>query len=870
MKVLFVMRSTIYVRNFESTLRLLAERGHEVHIVADPHPVAEANELVTRLCRDWPAITATPAPVASFDRWSFFGLELRRGLDYLRYLDAVYADAPKLRARAERNAPPFVLAALTRPLIASAGGRRLLALALRLADAVVPVSPDVDAFVRRSRADLLVVTPLVEPGAPQVEYVRAARAAGMPAVLAVYSWDNLTNKGLIHGPVDAVTVWNEAMKAEAVNLHHVRASRVIVTGAVPYDHWFGWRPRRSRAEFCVRVGLHAERPFVLYLCSSKFIAPNELAYIRGWIAAIRERSPLLRDCGVVIRPHPQNTEEWDGADLSDVPGVTVWPRRGGNPVDDESRTDYFDSIYYSACVVGVNTIAQVESAIVGRGSYTLLAPEFRDTQEGTLHFRHLQDQNGGPLHVAATLDEHVAQLEVAVRGDGDDEARCRRFVASFVRPFGIDQPAAPRLDAALEAVAARGVRSDAGQRRWARLVRPALNRAADAVARNERGRREKAARQEAAREQRDAVLVARRAAQRIEKERAAADAAAAARDEAARMEAVAHARAEVAALAYERYACVRRWASSLRRTTNESTLAPRERDIVAALAPLWEATRETIAEWRRFGSAISGVQPSAYTPSATDLRLRLKRELTLLSRQGGADLFVPEPDRLGGFGFARNGHLHNEDTVRFMRALVALQDGAVLGSFRGATSRRLVWEVGGGWGGFAYHFKSVFPNVTYLITGIPEVLLLSAVFVSALFPNARCRFVRADETGTAVWQDWDGIDFIFAPESLIDALTPPHIDLLIDLATFASMTVERVAAHAARAFAVGCPFVYSMLDADVMPGESPEAWRALARWYWPHPIPARREEGKAASAALAAALSAGSPHFVGWKRLRLP
>ena len=37
MKILFFMRSTVYVRNFESTLRLLAERGHQVHVAAEPH-----------------------------------------------------------------------------------------------------------------------------------------------------------------------------------------------------------------------------------------------------------------------------------------------------------------------------------------------------------------------------------------------------------------------------------------------------------------------------------------------------------------------------------------------------------------------------------------------------------------------------------------------------------------------------------------------------------------------------------------------------------------------------------------------------------------------------------------------------------------
>jgi hypothetical protein len=190
----------------------------------------------------------------------------------------------------------------------TAAGRSLLGRAIRACDRAVPRDPVIDAFVREHHPDLVLVTPLVEPGSPQSEYLRSARALGAATGLCVYSWDNLTNKGLIHEPLDLVAVWNEAMKAEAVTLHHVPPERVVVTGAAPYDHWFTWQPRMTRDEFCARVGLDAARPYLLYLCSSKFIAPNELPFVRRWIQDNRDASSTLRDVGVLIRPHPQNTE----------------------------------------------------------------------------------------------------------------------------------------------------------------------------------------------------------------------------------------------------------------------------------------------------------------------------------------------------------------------------------------------------------------------------------------------------------------------------------------------------------------------------------------------------------------------------------
>ena len=93
-----------------------------------------------------------------------------------------------------------------------------------------------------------------------------------------------------------VIVWNETQKQEAVQLHGVPADRVIVTGAQCYDQWFGRQPVRTREEFCRRVGLPADRPFILYVCSALFWgSPVEAAFVRrGYRACARAHSP---SCG---------------------------------------------------------------------------------------------------------------------------------------------------------------------------------------------------------------------------------------------------------------------------------------------------------------------------------------------------------------------------------------------------------------------------------------------------------------------------------------------------------------------------------------------------------------------------------------------
>ena len=473
------MRHSGYVRNFESTLRMLCDRGHRVHVAFQNsrHPLLDPGNTPGGLAESYSNFTYGDIPVRT-DGWGLLGRELRLGLDYLRYLRPEYRDAPKLRERGSRYVSPAILARAERGFTSTAVGRRALMAWLRLMDRAIPRDPAIDAYLAKVRPDVLAVTPLIEPGAPQAEFVRSAHALGIRTALCVASWDNLTNKGLIHGPVDLVAVWNEAMKREAVELHGMPASRVAVTGAAAFDHWFDWRPSTTRDAFCARAGLAPERPYLLYLCSSRFVAPQEVPFVRTWADRIRHASwPALRDAGILIRPHPQNADQWQDVDLGAEFGhIAVWPRAGAVPVDSSTRSDYFDSMYHSAAVVGVNTTGEIESAILGRPVYTLLAPDFRDTQEGTLHFHHLRTVNGGLVHAAQDFDEHLAQLHAALEAPQADDGRGRRFVEAFVRPYGLDVAATPKLVEALERLGREGVGRRHADPVWAPLLRPRLAR----------------------------------------------------------------------------------------------------------------------------------------------------------------------------------------------------------------------------------------------------------------------------------------------------------------------------------------------------------------------------------------------------------
>jgi len=103
-----------------------------------------------------------------------------------------------------------------------------------------------------------------------------------------------------------------------------------------------------------------------------------------------------------------------------------------------------------------------------------LEPTHHDSQEGSLHFAYLF----GGVRIARTLEQHLADLQAVLEGRdlGGAEAT-RRFVADFVRPRGLDHPAAPFVVDAIEQLAELDVERSRDPL-WVNAVRPLMARSA--------------------------------------------------------------------------------------------------------------------------------------------------------------------------------------------------------------------------------------------------------------------------------------------------------------------------------------------------------------------------------------------------------
>ena len=451
-KILFAALHHGYFRNLESVVEELARRGHQLHLVAERvDSAAGGGTVVDRLAARFPNVTVGMVQGREQDDATFLAGKLRLGLAYLRYLNPPYDQMPALVRRAEERTPLGIVHAARCSLFAALPRRQQMARALDALDRAVPRSAAIDRFLDDQQPDVVLITPLVGVVASsQIDLLRSAAAKQIPTAVCVWSWDHLSSKAIIRDAPGRLFVWNDTQRQEAIEMHGVPGERVVVTGAQCFDRWFDRTPTRERADFCHRVGLPDDRKYLLWVCSALFAgSPSEAELVMKWASHLRASSDAnIRKASILIRPHPSRAGEWEGIDWKSLPGVTLY---GGNPIDEESRADYFDSLYHSAAVVGLNTSAFIEAGIAGRPVMGILLPEFRANQEGTLHFRYLTEVGGGLLTTARSLDEHERQLTAILGGAAEVVLkRQREFVRAFVRPRGLDVPATPILADAIE------------------------------------------------------------------------------------------------------------------------------------------------------------------------------------------------------------------------------------------------------------------------------------------------------------------------------------------------------------------------------------------------------------------------------------
>ncbi len=133
-------------------------------------------------------------------------------------------------------------------------------------------------------------------------FAREAKRQSIPIVSIIPNYDNLLNMGFPGIVPSTLCVWSRQMADDAMNLHHIPASRIEVTGPMQYDRLVRG-PGMKRSDFLKRLGLDPRRQTILYMGGV-----NSSRYYEILSLFIDfSRRQLRRKINIIVRayPHPK-------------------------------------------------------------------------------------------------------------------------------------------------------------------------------------------------------------------------------------------------------------------------------------------------------------------------------------------------------------------------------------------------------------------------------------------------------------------------------------------------------------------------------------------------------------------------------------
>ncbi len=439
LKILFAIRSTNNFLHVKSIVAALCNREHTVHALFDSRwsKYEGGLDAVHEYEKDFPTFSHEFS-LRRNDWWNTPLFYAREILSYRRYVKiTIERQSDYYKDRYEAYLPNFFRAFLRMPYARVFVKTAFLGWALTLVERIAPPDKYIIAAIKQYAPDFFLASPIdLRFASSELEYLKAAKALGVPSAVPVASWDNLTTKGLIHVFPDWLFVWNDVQEEEAVLHQNFPRDRIRIIGAPMFDGWFSnVRPSLTREEFCRTHGLRAEDPIIVYLGSSSNMAKDEtwlVEKLRDMLDGSPD--PLLRRTQMIVRPHPANAKIYEKIVRKDI---VILPKEGDLPDTSESLQLFFDTLYFSvASVVGANTTGIIDAIVMGKPAIGILTGEYGKTQGQTKHFRQLLDAE--VLELVRDTNTFASVIKNIL--DGKDE-RCEKrqaFIGRYIRPRGLE------------------------------------------------------------------------------------------------------------------------------------------------------------------------------------------------------------------------------------------------------------------------------------------------------------------------------------------------------------------------------------------------------------------------------------------------
>jgi hypothetical protein len=204
----------------------------------------------------------------------------------------------------------------------------------------------------------------------EVPLLRTAVRRHVRSMAVDPSWDNFTNKLLPVRRVDRLIVWNELMKAQAVELHGYQPGEVRVAGTPQWDVYFRPRPPVSRDAFFARLGADPLRKLVTLSTTPHELYPHHDHVLRVMVQAMENgRWPFPAQ--LLVRLHPRDEMSYYEAFRRTPHVILEKPFRQSVRAGDglavditaENQLHLADTLRHSDVVVNVASTIAIEAAI---------------------------------------------------------------------------------------------------------------------------------------------------------------------------------------------------------------------------------------------------------------------------------------------------------------------------------------------------------------------------------------------------------------------------------------------------------------------------------------------------------------------------
>lgn len=432
-----------------SIVKSLDRSGHQIQLLFDPVWSKTTSDDVVRqfigrsdnVAMDW-SVQRTD----NWRQWIFFSRELRSYISYTKRCD----QSPYYLKRWNGYLPKII-----RKLVYPRPVRFLLSHSpichwLAAVETHIPPDEQVAADLLHRKPDVIVVTPMNQRFSEEVEYVKAAKKLNIPTVVPVFSWDNLTTKGLFHLIPDLTLVWNEEQRGEAINIHGVPDENVFITGSPFFDKWFdAGKLLEDRRIFCRRMGFDSAKPFFVYLGSSAKIARDETWLVQSIYNGLKTHpKESIQNVGMLARPHPVNAKHYYRLTGDHL---VVWPKDGALPESHDSQRDFYNALRHCEFTIGINTSGMIDAIILGKPCLTVMTDQYQLTQEKAVHFRQLLQAD--VLDVNHSPEDAIDSMVRLLDGEDRHFDQRQQFVKKFVRPHGLDIAAGDVAAQAIELIA---------------------------------------------------------------------------------------------------------------------------------------------------------------------------------------------------------------------------------------------------------------------------------------------------------------------------------------------------------------------------------------------------------------------------------